>query len=224
MSADQRLADLGLTLPSPPKPIGNYVPFRLAGNLLFLSGVGPRRADETMITGKVGADLTVEQGYEAAKLCGLNLLVNMIAAVATLARADTVLKVLGMVNALPDFGQQPEVINGCTDLFVQVLGEGGRPARSAVGMGGLPRGIAVEVEAVVLVRGSLTGSLRVCAQYHGFPGAKRAQRSADNFRYVERCFPSGDCLGASRAVYRSPGGERKLRTRVSTVGLPSRPS
>ena len=70
MSADQRLADLGLTLPSPPKPIGNYVPFRLAGNLLFLSGVGPRRADETMITGKVGADLTVEQGYEAAKLCG----------------------------------------------------------------------------------------------------------------------------------------------------------
>jgi hypothetical protein len=84
MSADQRLADLGLTLPSPPKPIGNYVPFRLAGNLLFLSGVGPRHADEKMVTGKVGADLTVEQGYEAAKLCGLNLLVNMIAAVGTL--------------------------------------------------------------------------------------------------------------------------------------------
>src|SRR6185437_16090475 len=120
MSADQRLANLGLTLPSPPKPIGNYVPFRLAGNLLFLSGVGPRRADETMITGKVGLDLTVEQGYEAAKLCGL--------------------KVLGMVNAVPDFCQHPEVINGCTDLFVQVLGEGGRPARSAVGMGSLPRG------------------------------------------------------------------------------------
>ena len=99
MSADQRLADLGLTLPSPPKPIGNYVPFRLAGNLLFLSGVGPHRADETMITGKVGADITVEQGYEAAKLCGLNLLVNMIAAVGTLERVDTVLKVLGMVNA-----------------------------------------------------------------------------------------------------------------------------
>jgi enamine deaminase RidA (YjgF/YER057c/UK114 family) len=154
MSADQRLADLGLTLPSAPKPIGNYVPFRLAGNLLFLSGVGPRRPDETMITGKVGADLTVAQGYEAAKLCGLNLLVNIIAAVGTLERVDTVLKVLGMVNAVPDFGQQPEVINGCTDLFVQVLGEGGRPARSAVGMGSLPRGIAVEVEAVVLVKGT----------------------------------------------------------------------
>lgn len=152
MSADRRLADLGLTLPSAAKPIGNYVPSRLAGNLLFLSGVGPRRADETMITGKVGADLTVEQAYDAAKLCGLNLLANMIAAVGTLERVDTVLKVLGMVNAVPDFTQHPEVINGCTDLFVQVLGDGGRPARSAVGMGSLPRNISVEVEAIVLVK------------------------------------------------------------------------
>jgi enamine deaminase RidA (YjgF/YER057c/UK114 family) len=148
------LADLGLALPSPPKPIGNYVPFRLAGNLLFLSGVGPRRADETMVTGKVGADVTVEQGYQAARLCGLNLLANMIAAVGTLERVDTVLKVLGMVNAVPDFTRHPEVINGCTDLFVEVLGEGGRPARSAVGMASLPLNIAVEVEAVVLVKGA----------------------------------------------------------------------
>ncbi|HXA27067.1 MAG TPA: RidA family protein [Acetobacteraceae bacterium] len=154
MSADQRLADLGLTLPPPAKPLGNYVPFRLAGNLLFLSGVGPRSADETMITGKVGADLTVEQAYEAAKLCGLNLLVNMIAAVGTLERVDTVLKVLGMVNAVPTFTNHPKVIDGCTDLFVQVLGEGGRPARSAVGMGSLPGNILVEVEAIVLVRGT----------------------------------------------------------------------
>ena len=153
MSADQRLADLGLTLPSPTKPIGNYLPFRLAGNLLFLSGVGPRRADETMITGKVVADVTVEQGYEAAKLCGVNLLVNMIAAVGTLERVDTVLKVLGMVNAVPTFADHPKVIDGCTDLLVQVLGEGGRPARSAVGMCSLPRNIAVEVEAIVLVKG-----------------------------------------------------------------------
>ena len=80
MSADKNLADLGLTLPPPPQPIGNYVPFRLAGDLLFLSGVGPRRADETMITGKIGAELSLQDGYEAAKLCGLNLLVNMIAA------------------------------------------------------------------------------------------------------------------------------------------------
>ncbi len=152
MSADKNLAALGLTLPSPQKPLGNYVPFRLAGNLLFLSGVGPRRADEMMITGKVGADVTVEQAYEAAKFCGLNLLVNIITAIGTLERVDTVLKVLGMVNAVPDFTQHPEVINGCTDLLVQVFGEAGRPARSAVGMGSLPRNIAVEVEAIVLVK------------------------------------------------------------------------
>ena len=96
----------------------------------------------------------MEQGYEAARLCRLNLLVNMIAAVGTLERVEGVLKVLGMVNAVPDFGQHPEVINGCTDLFVQVLGEGGRPARSAVGMGSLPRNISVEVEAIVLVKGA----------------------------------------------------------------------
>jgi enamine deaminase RidA (YjgF/YER057c/UK114 family) len=128
------------------------VPFRLAGNLLFLSGVGPRRAEETMITGKVGADLTAEQAYEAAKWCGINLLVNMIAAVGTLERVDTVLKVLGMVNAVPSFTDHPKVIDGCTDLFVQIFGDGGRPARSAVGMGSLPRNISVEVEAIVLVK------------------------------------------------------------------------
>jgi enamine deaminase RidA (YjgF/YER057c/UK114 family) len=152
MSADKNLADLGLTLPPPPRPIGNYVPFRLAGNLLFLSGVGPRRADETMITGKIGAELTAQDGYEAAKLCGLNLLVNMIAAVGTLERVDTVLKVLGMVNAVPTFTDHPKVIDGCTDLFVRVLGESGRSARSAVGMGSLPGNISVEVEAIVLVK------------------------------------------------------------------------
>ena len=110
------------------------------------------------MTGKVGAEVSVEQAYEAAKLCGLNLLANMMAAVGTLDRVDTVLKVLGMVNAVPDFTQQPEVINGCTDLFVQVFGDTGRPARSAVGMGSLPRGISVEVEAIVLVKGPLTAS------------------------------------------------------------------
>jgi enamine deaminase RidA (YjgF/YER057c/UK114 family) len=153
MSADQRLADLGLILPPSPKPAGNYVPFRLAGNLLFLAGVGPHRADGSMMTGKVGADVSIEQAYEAAKLCGLNLLVNTIAAIGTLERVETVLKVLGMVNAVPDFTQHPEVINGCTDLFVQVFGDAGRPARAAVGMGSLPRNISVEVEAIMLVKG-----------------------------------------------------------------------
>jgi enamine deaminase RidA (YjgF/YER057c/UK114 family) len=151
MTITERLAQLGLVLPPPPAPIGNYVPFRLAGNLLFLSGVGPRRTDGGMITGKVGATLSIEQGYEAAKLCGLNLLTNMQSALGSLDRVDTVLKVLGMVNAPPEFGEHPKVIDGCTDLFVAVFGENGRPARSAVGMGSLPRQIAVEVEAVVLV-------------------------------------------------------------------------
>ena len=152
MTADERLAALGLTLPAPPKPAGNYVPFRLAGNLLFLSGVGPRRVDGTMVTGKVGAEITLEQAQEAAKLCGLNLLTNMISAVGALDRIDTVLKVLGMVNAVPDFMRHPQVIDGCTDLFVAVFGDNGRPARSAVGMGSLPFNISVEVEAIALVK------------------------------------------------------------------------
>jgi enamine deaminase RidA (YjgF/YER057c/UK114 family) len=152
MTANERLSSLGLTLPPPPKPLGNYVPFRLAGNLLFLSGVGPRGADGASITGKVGADLSVEQGYEAAKRCGLNLLTNMLVAVGRLERIDTVLKVFGMVNAVPEFGDHPKVINGCTDLLVSVFGEAGCPARSAVGMGSLPGNIAVEVEAIALLR------------------------------------------------------------------------
>jgi enamine deaminase RidA (YjgF/YER057c/UK114 family) len=153
MSAERRLAELGLELPEPPAPLANYVPWRIGGGLLFLSGVGPRRADGTSITGVVGADLSVRQGYEAARLCGLNLLANMRQALGSLDRVEAVLKVLGMVRATPDFAEQPEVVNGCTDLFVQVLGDAGRPARSAVGMGSLPRGIAVEIEAVVLIRG-----------------------------------------------------------------------
>lgn len=152
MSAEQRLTELGHMLPPLPKPLGNYVPYRRAGNLLFLSGVGPRHSDGSITTGKVGLDLSIQQGYDAALLCGLNLLVNIRAAAGSLDNVDTVLKVLGMVNAPPDFADHPQVIDGCTDLFVAVFGENGRPARSAVGMGSLPRQIAVEVEAVVLLK------------------------------------------------------------------------
>jgi len=135
-----------------PKPVGAYPHARRVGNLLFLSGVGPRAADGATITGKVGADLSVERGYEAARLCGLNLLANMRAAAGgSLDRLEVVLKVLGMVNAMPDFGDQPNVINGCSDLFVAVLGERGRHARSAVGMGSLPNGMSVEIEAVMRI-------------------------------------------------------------------------
>ena len=153
MTADQKLAALGLVLPPPAKPAGTYVPFRLAGNLLFLSGVGPMRIEGGMVTGKVGADVLLEQAREAAKLCGLSLLANMVAALGSLDRVDTVLKVLGMVNAVPDFTRHPAVIDGCTDLFVAVFGESGRPARSAVGMASLPFNISVEVEAIALVKG-----------------------------------------------------------------------
>ena len=152
MSAEQRLAERHITLPPAPKPMGNYVPYRIAGNLLFLSGAGPRNADGTHTCGKVGTDLTVDQAYQAARQTGLTLLANMRDALGSLDRVDTILKVLGMVNAIPNFTDHPAVINGCTDLFVEVFGDNGRPARSAVGMGSLPMNIAVEIEAIVLIK------------------------------------------------------------------------
>jgi enamine deaminase RidA (YjgF/YER057c/UK114 family) len=150
MSAEQKLAELGLTLPQLPKPIGNYVPFKRAGDLIFLSGQGPRRPDGSPITGKVGRDVTVEEAYEHAKLIGLGLLAAAKLAAGDLDKVE-VLKVLGMVNAVPEFKDQPKVINGCSDLFVAVLGERGRHARSAVGMGSLPNQISVEIEAIMRV-------------------------------------------------------------------------
>lgn len=150
MSAEQKLAELGLTLPQLPKPIGNYVPFKRAGDLIFLSGQGPRRPDGSPVTGKVGRDVTVEEAYEHAKLIGLGLLAAAKLAAGDLDKVE-VLKVLGMVNAVPEFKDQPKVINGCSDLFVAVLGERGRHARSAVGMGSLPNQISVEIEAIMRV-------------------------------------------------------------------------
>ena len=150
MSAEQKLAELGLTLPQLPKPIGNYVPFKRAGDLIFLSGQGPRRPDGSPITGKVGRDVTVEEAYEHAKLIGLGLLAAVKLAAGDLDKVE-VLKVLGMVNAVPEFKDQPKVINGCSDLLFEVLGERGRHARSAVGMGTLPNGMSVEIEAVMRI-------------------------------------------------------------------------
>jgi len=153
MSAEQRVKELGLVLPPTQQPVGNYVPFRIAGNLLFLSGVGPRHADGSWMTGKVGVALSVDQGYQAARQCGLNLLTNIRTAVGSLDRVDVVLKVFGMVNAPENFTEQPKVINGCTDLFTEIFGDQGRPARSAVGMASLPNNISVEIEAIVLLKG-----------------------------------------------------------------------
>ena len=152
-SPERRLAELGLELPPAPKPIGTYVPAVQVGNLLFLSGLGPRRADGSMVQGKVGADLTIEQGREAARLVGLNMLANLRAALGSLDRVERVVKTLGMVNSTPEFDQHPKVIDGFANLFVEVFGpERGRGARSAVGMASLPNRIAVEVETIVQVR------------------------------------------------------------------------
>ncbi len=148
MTPEEKLKAMGLVLPAPPAPMGNYVPFRLDGKTLYLSGQGPRKSDGSMFTGKVGRDVTTEQAYEHAKLTGLWLLSVAKLAAGNLARIE-VLKVLGMVNGVPEFGDQPKVINGCSDLFVEVHGERGRHARSAVGMGSLPMGISVEIEAVM---------------------------------------------------------------------------
>jgi enamine deaminase RidA (YjgF/YER057c/UK114 family) len=150
MTPEAKLAEMGLSLPQVPKPVANYVPFKISGNTLYLSGQGPRRNDGTMMTGKVGKDVTVDQAYEHAKLVGLGLLAAAKAAVGDLSRIEA-LKLLGMVNAVPDFTEQPRVINGCSDLFVAVLGERGRHARSAVGMGSLPNNISVEIEAVMRI-------------------------------------------------------------------------
>jgi enamine deaminase RidA (YjgF/YER057c/UK114 family) len=152
MSAETRLKELGIVLPPPPKPVANYVPFRRAGPLLFLSGQGPREADGRLATGKVGTEVSVEEAYRRARLTGLGLLAATRMALGSLDKVEAVVKLLGMVNAEPLFGDHPKVINGCSDLFVEVFGDAGRHARSAVGMGSLPSNISVEIEAILLVR------------------------------------------------------------------------
>jgi enamine deaminase RidA (YjgF/YER057c/UK114 family) len=152
MSAEARLKELGIVLPKVPTPVANYVPYRLAGNLLFLSGQGPRDEKGNTLSGKVGAEITVEEGYKRARLIGLGLLAATRQALGSLDRVEAVLKVLGMVNAVPEFKDHPKVINGCSDLFVDVLGDAGKHARSAVGMGSLPNQISVEIEAVLAVK------------------------------------------------------------------------
>lgn len=148
MNAEQRLRELRIELPPPARPAGSYVGAAQSGNLLFLAGHGPRRPDGSLIVGRLGADFTVEQGYEAARATALALLGTMKAELGSLDRVVRIVKVLGMVQCTPEFQQHPAVINGASDLLVEVFGESGRHARSAVGMASLPFGIAVEVEVV----------------------------------------------------------------------------
>ena len=148
---DKKLKELGIELSAPVKPIANYVKAVRTGNLLYLSGHGPTKADGTNITGKVGKDLTIEQGYDAAKQVGVAILSTLKAELGDLNRVKRVVKVLGMVNCTENFVDQPKVMNGFSDLMVAVFGEKGKHARSAVGMYALPSNIAVEVEIIVEV-------------------------------------------------------------------------
>ncbi|MCW5912724.1 MAG: RidA family protein [Cyclobacteriaceae bacterium] len=148
---DKKLKELGIELSTPSKPMANYVKAVRTGNLLFLAGHGPTRADGSNITGKVGADLTTEQGYDAARQTGISILSTLKAELGDLNKVKRIVKVLGMVNCTDTFTDQPKVVNGFSDLIVAVFGEKGKHARSAVGMNALPSNIAVEIEIIVEV-------------------------------------------------------------------------
>jgi len=148
---EAKLEALGITLSTPSAPVANYVNAVRTGNLIFLAGKGPLKPDGENITGKLGADLSIEEGYEAARITGVNQLSVLKAELGNLNKVKRIVKVLGMVNSTPDFTDQPKVVNGYSDLMVAVFGENGKHARAAVGMGALPSDIAVEVEMIVEV-------------------------------------------------------------------------
>ena len=151
-SPEAKLVELGITLPETGAPVANYVNAVRTGKLVFLAGKGPRQPDGKYITGQVGRELTVQQGYDAAKLTAINQLAALKAEIGDLSRVKRIVKVLGMVNAGADFTQHPQVVNGFSDLMVAVFGDKGKHARSAVGMSSLPLGMAVEVEMIVEIK------------------------------------------------------------------------
>jgi enamine deaminase RidA (YjgF/YER057c/UK114 family) len=152
MGAEARLKELGINLPDVPGPIGNFVPGVLHNGLLYMSGEGPLIDLQTSATGVVGQDVSVEEAYQHARLTGLAMLSSVRRLLGSLDRVERILSVHGMVNAVPDFKQHPKVMNGFSDLMVQLFGDNGRHARAAVGMGSLPDGITVEVTAIFAVR------------------------------------------------------------------------
>jgi enamine deaminase RidA (YjgF/YER057c/UK114 family) len=153
MTPDERLAELGIELPAPFPPAGMYIPAVRTGDLLFLSGAGPARSDGTFVVGKVGRDLDIDEARDAARLTGVQILAVLRAELGSLAAVTRVVKTLGMVNCAPGFNRTPQVIDGCSELLIEVFGEAGRGARSAVGMAELPFDIAVEIEVVVEIKG-----------------------------------------------------------------------
>jgi enamine deaminase RidA (YjgF/YER057c/UK114 family) len=147
-SVESRLAELGIVLPACAKPVANYVPFTICGNLLFISGHGPRTIDPKFLTGKVGRDITLEEAYSHARLVGVNLLAVVRDALGAFDGVRRVIKLTGFVNATDDFCEHPKVVNGCSDLLVDVFGDAGKHARSAIGVTSLPENISVEIEAI----------------------------------------------------------------------------
>ena len=149
--ANAKVKELGIELPQPSAPIANYVNAVKTGNLLFLSGKGPKKADGTYVTGKLGGDLTIKEGYAAGRLTGISQLAVLKAELGDLNKVKRIVKVTGMVNCVPEFKDQPAVVNGFSDLMVAVFGERGKHARAAVGMAGLPGNIAIEIDVIVEV-------------------------------------------------------------------------
>ena len=151
MSIEEKLKELGIELKSPPTPVANYIPVQQTGNLIYLSGQGPRDESGIFITGKVGSDISAEEAYDLSRNTAINLLSAMNAYLGSLDKVVKIVKVFGMVNAEQNFIDHPKVINGCSDFFVEIFGDKGRHARSAVGMGSLPNNMAVEIEIIVEV-------------------------------------------------------------------------
>lgn len=153
MSADARLAELGIELPPAPKPVGVYKPALIVGDMVYMSGHGPLKSDGTLIKGRVGADMDQQAGYDAAKQTGLAMLATLQSHLGSLDKIERVVKILGLVRCTDEFDQQPAVINGCSELFKAVFGEDeGVGTRSALGTNALPGGIAVEIEAILQLK------------------------------------------------------------------------
>ncbi|WP_339711032.1 RidA family protein [uncultured Sphingosinicella sp.] len=152
MSIEARLAELGITLPKAAAPAANYVPTVLHGNMLYISGQLPFQEDGTLVLGRLGEDVDVAAGQAAARLCGIGILAQAQAALGSLERIERVLKLGAFVSSTANFFDQPKVANGCSDFMVEVLGDAGRHARSAVGVPALPLGVAVEIDAVIAVK------------------------------------------------------------------------
>ncbi|MCF7876107.1 RidA family protein [Candidatus Bipolaricaulota bacterium] len=146
---EDRLEEIGITIPDPPEPAGAYIPARRAGNLVFCSGQGPMQEGEVLHRGKVGSDLSVEEGYEAARVAAINCLAEIKSEVGSLNKIDRIVKVRGFVSSAPGFNKQPDVVNGASEVLEEIFGENGKHARAALGVSELPLNIPVEVEMVV---------------------------------------------------------------------------